>query len=283
MDREDLEPLTVETHHVDNRWNKYMIRYRRWIFVLCIVTVALAVVTAGAIAAVIGVSVAHRSSEDNSSPNQNTSNPIQNPLTNSTATSQPPSNSTHLPSAATNQPSTSTATSQHPPTSTHRPPATSPTTSKQLPPATTRQPPTPSTEPPTTLSPPASTSPPPIPYAKLRSLATAVRSNMDIFTNPCDDFFQYSCGGWLRQNPLRSGVNQLDRFLQVTISNIKSLRDSIERGDNGNVPAVRLAKKFYDSCMNIGVINGRGARPLLDLIRETGGWSVINARNGMCS
>ena len=213
MDQEDLEPLTVETHHVDNRWNKYVIRYKRWIFVLCIVTVVLTVVSAGAIATVIGVSVAHKSSEDSSSPNRNAS----------------------------------------------------------------------STEPPTTQSPSASTSPPLIPYAKLRSLATAVRSNMDTFANPCEDFFQYSCGGWLRQNPLRSGMHQLNRFLQVAISNIKSLRDSIERGDDRNIPAVRLAKRFYDSCMNTGAINGRGARPLLDLVRQTGGWGAINVRNGMCN
>ena len=111
-------------------------------------------------------------------------------------------------------------------------------------------------------------------------LATIVRSNMDSSANPCNDFFQYSCGGWLDNNRVpQSGDHKLDRFLQVTISNIKSLRDSIERGDDSNIPAVQLAKKFYDSCMNTEMIESRGARPLLDLVRETGGWNAIGAQN----
>lgn len=34
------------------------------------------------------------------------------------------------------------------------------------------------------------------------SLAGSILSKMDKSVEPCDDFYQYACGGWLRDNPI---------------------------------------------------------------------------------
>ena len=114
------------------------------------------------------------------------------------------------------------------------------------------------------------------PAIALPGLSEAVRKNMDMSANPCEDFFQFSCGGWLFHN---IDADQLDRFQQVSQSNIESLRKSIERGNDSDVPAVQLAKRFYDSCMDTDAIESRGSQPLLDIVRETGGWSAIGVYN----
>ena len=42
------------------------------------------------------------------------------------------------------------------------------------------------------------------------------------------------------------------------------------------------AKQLYDSCGNTGLLNELGAQPLVELVRATGGWDLINIFNSEC-
>ena len=111
-------------------------------------------------------------------------------------------------------------------------------------------------------------------------LAAIVLSNMDPSVDPCNDFFQYSCGGWLTNNPLSdTAPDEIDQFVKLTMSNAESLKDLVEGGNNNNVPAVQLARQFYKSCMDTDTIDARGVQPLLELVQLTGGWGAISVQN----
>ena len=110
-------------------------------------------------------------------------------------------------------------------------------------------------------------------------LASTVLSNMDLSADPCNDFFQYSCGGWMTNNPLLDNAPEIDRFMKVAISNMESLKDLVEGGNNNDVPAVQLARQFYKSCMDTDAIDARGVQPLRELVQLTGGWDAINVQN----
>ena len=101
---------------------------------------------------------------------------------------------------------------------------------------------------------------------------------MDTSANPCVDFYQYSCGGWNARNPL-GAAGAITRFDEVAAQNTESLRNVIESGRDGDVRAVQLARQFYDSCMNTEVLDAMGSRPLVQLVRSIGGWSLINILN----
>ena len=115
---------------------------------------------------------------------------------------------------------------------------------------------------------------------------------MDSSANPCEDFYKYSCGGWNSRNPIPVGsgiainyyvcVASTSRFTEVNSRNIESLRNAIESGRDGDVRAVQLAKQLYDSCGNTGLLNELGAQPLVELVRATGGWDLINIFNSEC-
>ena len=117
----------------------------------------------------------------------------------------------------------------------------------------------------------------------LECLSASVRSNMDTSANPCEDFYQYSCGGWIRnaRNPKnKKAVVVTTRFEEVNAQNTESLRDVIKSGKDGDVRAVQLARQFYDSCMDTGFLDMIGSRPLKELVWSMGGWSLINIFNG---
>lgn len=46
-----------------------------------------------------------------------------------------------------------------------------------------------------------------------KSAALQLAEAMDPTANPCEDFFQYACGGWIKDNPIptsESGWSQFD-------------------------------------------------------------------------
>ena len=102
---------------------------------------------------------------------------------------------------------------------------------------------------------------------------------MDTSVDPCKDFYKYSCGGWERKYTISPSVTRVTRFGVLNQKNVISLSNTIESGKDGNVPAVKLARKFYDSCMNTGQLDEMGPQPLLQLVKFTGGWNLINIKN----
>ena len=110
-------------------------------------------------------------------------------------------------------------------------------------------------------------------------LAATVLNNMDPSADPCNDFFQYSCGGWRTNNPLFGDVLEIDRALKLTVRNVQSLKDLVEGGNDTDVPAVQLARQFYKSCMDTDAIDARGVQPLSDLVQLTGGWDAVSVQN----
>ena len=119
----------------------------------------------------------------------------------------------------------------------------------------------------------------PWPDPTLFRLSMAVRSTMNTAADPCENFMLYSCGGWLKHNPLHFSANHINRFMDTILSNVESLKDSVEGDDCDDIEAVRLAREFYSSCMDTDAIDDRGVQPLRDLVQLTGGWTAINVQN----
>ena len=89
-------------------------------------------------------------------------------------------------------------------------------------------------------------------------------SAIDKTANPCGDFYQYACGGWLKANPIPPEEATWGRFDVLFENNQKILRSILE-DSAAHQDRSALDQKvgaFYQSCMNEEAIEKLGATPL---------------------
>uniref|UniRef100_A0A8C6PFZ0 Membrane metalloendopeptidase like 1 n=1 Tax=Nothobranchius furzeri TaxID=105023 RepID=A0A8C6PFZ0_NOTFU len=99
--------------------------------------------------------------------------------------------------------------------------------------------------------------------------AARLLQNMDKSINPCDNFYQYACGGWLERHviPETSSRHSVFDILRDKLEIV--LKGVLETAREQDRDAIKKAKVLYGSCIN-------ESEPLLKLIDSIGGWPVAS-------
>jgi putative endopeptidase len=87
----------------------------------------------------------------------------------------------------------------------------------------------------------------------------------DTSVSPCDDFYQYVCGVWMKQNPIPADQSAWSRGNELTERNLATLRhilEAVSADDPHRSPAQRQTGDFYASCMDEKGIEAKGTAPL---------------------
>ena len=110
--------------------------------------------------------------------------------------------------------------------------------------------------------------------------AATVLSSLDRSVNPCENFYDFACGGWI-ENALDTST---DRFQMIDKRNRNRLQNILEQNepkfDNGSNPktsntAKEKARAFYRSCVDDKEVNEKeNIQDLLNIIIEAGGSSI---------
>lgn len=108
--------------------------------------------------------------------------------------------------------------------------------------------------------------------------AAQILNNMDNRTDPCDDFYQFACGRWIETQLIPDEKTSVSVFSQNTADLNVQLRALIEaKSKEQDPPIVGQMRNLYSSCMNLSDIEARGDGPLLEVLKDFGGWPVLTA------
>lgn len=116
-------------------------------------------------------------------------------------------------------------------------------------------------------------------------LSARILSSMDQSVDPCQDFYNFTCGRFEDNNvtPLDAGHGgNPGIFFGADIlnrQNIRAFHDILTSDVDDNIEAVAKAKDLYRLCLNKEQVNAQSIPQLLDILRETGGWPVLGLPN----
>ena len=90
-------------------------------------------------------------------------------------------------------------------------------------------------------------------------------SSMDRSVDPCVDFFQYSCGGWIKKNPIPADQSSWDTYSKMQDENTARLRGILEEAAGAGAGRDAVTQKigdYYASCIDEKTVDEAGAKPL---------------------
>src|SRR5258705_9196316 len=90
-------------------------------------------------------------------------------------------------------------------------------------------------------------------------------ANLDKTCKPCDDFYQFAMGGWMKSNPIPPEFPTWGSFTVLADRNQESMRGILEDAGVSNAATGSNQQKIgdlYASCMDTTAIEAAGTKPL---------------------
>jgi endothelin-converting enzyme/putative endopeptidase len=91
-------------------------------------------------------------------------------------------------------------------------------------------------------------------------------SALDRAASPCQDFYQFACGGWIKTHPIPSDQSRWGRFNELAERNKLVLKGILEKEEAGpkSDPVDQRLGDLYAACTDEAAADKRGAEPLKD-------------------
>lgn len=110
--------------------------------------------------------------------------------------------------------------------------------------------------------------------------ASRMLNAIDTSTEPCNDFYQFACGGFIKNTFIPDDKLIVDTFTELADHIDIQLRTIIEDEIDANESNVfKLVKQLHRSCMNRTEVEALGLEPFNAILRKIGGWPAVEGDN----
>ena len=89
-------------------------------------------------------------------------------------------------------------------------------------------------------------------------------TSMDRSVDPCTDFYTYSCGGWMKKNPIPPDQSSWSAYGKLQDENTAQLRGILETAsapDTKRNSANQKIGDYYAACMDERAVEAAGIKP----------------------
>jgi putative endopeptidase len=89
-------------------------------------------------------------------------------------------------------------------------------------------------------------------------------NDMDRSVDPCADFYTYSCGGWMKSNPIPPDQTSWDVYRKLYEDNLTYLRGILEQAaaEKDRDAVTQKIGDYYAACMDEAKVESMGAKPI---------------------
>jgi len=112
-----------------------------------------------------------------------------------------------------------------------------------------------------------------LPYIPSLDLAS-----MDKMADPCVNFYQYSCGGWKKNNPIPPDQASWSVYGKLYEDNLLFLRGILEQVAANGQPRDAVAQQigdFYAACMDEAAVEKQGIAPVRGYLDAVGSLKTV--------
>ena len=95
---------------------------------------------------------------------------------------------------------------------------------------------------------------------------------MDRTADPCVDFYQYSCGGWQKANPIPADQTSWSVYGKLYVDNLGYLKELLQAAatEKDRDPVTQKIGDFYAACMDEALVEKLGAKPMQPELASVG-------------
>src|SRR5437773_282901 len=98
--------------------------------------------------------------------------------------------------------------------------------------------------------------------------------SMDRGVDPCVDFYRYSCGGWIKNNPIPADQAVWNVYAKLHHENLQLLWGILEQAAKPSPSRSNIEQQigdFFYACMDEAAVEKAGATPLKPTLDEIAG------------
>lgn len=114
--------------------------------------------------------------------------------------------------------------------------------------------------------------------SSLACISTSHRiiENLNMNINPCENFYRYSCDGWINTHFLGPSETSISYFKEIYMKNLIILYKILEDNFNTNSDSIKKLKTYFNSCMNTSNNEKLARKTLLNILDKVGKSSLLS-------